>query len=914
MDYKETLNLPKTPFPMRGNLPVKEKQILAFWDEIDLYNALISLRKADPQFVLHDGPPYANGHIHLGTALNKILKDIIIRSRFMAGFRADYIPGWDCHGLPIETQAEKELKEKKADMSKIDVRRYCRTYAGRFIDIQRNEFKRLGGIGDWDHPYITMDFDYQATIIQEAKKFFERGEVYRRKKPVYWCVNDQTALAEAEIEYEMKKDLAICVKFPLVSNEGFLPGIPGKRAFMLIWTTTPWTLPANLAIALNPDLRYVKVDAGDEVYIITEALVEDVMKKSEITDYRIVGEVSPEELKGLSFRHPFIDRPSVVVFADYVANDVGTGAVHIAPGHGEEDYETGLEYGLDVYSPVDEQGKFTNDVQFFKGMNVFESNPRVIEKLKELNVLLFTETIEHSYPHCWRCKKPIIFRATEQWFISMDSQGLRQRALDAVDKVAWIPGWGRDRIYNMLQARPDWCISRQRSWGVPITIFYCKECRKPYWSEQSFSNVVSEVKKYGADVWFEKDASYFLPEDAQCECGGRDFVKEDDILDVWFDSGSSFAAVVRKRPELRFPADLYLEGSDQHRGWFHSSLLISVGNDGIAPYESVLTHGFVVDGKGRKMSKSLGNSMAPEEIIDKYGAEILRLWVTYEDYRDDIRISKEIVDRIVETYRRIRNTFRFLHANIHEDFDPRRDRQPYENLSSLDKWLLSRLMKLIERVTEAYKTYAFHTIFHSIQNFCSVDLSALYLDIVKDRMYVGKKDSTKRRASQTVVFDTLLVLLKLAAPILAFTAEEMWGYMSAYVDEKSVLLTRFPEVKTEYINQDLEDEWDRVWRIREAVNKKIEEKRVEKVIGHPLDAKVVLTVPDDEYLLLSGLEELKDVLIVSQVELRKGPELQVEILRAEGPKCERCWQYSTDIETGGDYPNICKRCRDTLSS
>lgn len=914
MDYKETLNLPKTPFPMRGNLPVKEKQILAFWDEIDLYNALISLRKADPQFVLHDGPPYANGHIHLGTALNKILKDIIIRSRFMAGFRADYIPGWDCHGLPIETQAEKELKEKKADMSKIDVRRYCRTYAGRFIDIQRNEFKRLGGIGDWDHPYITMDFDYQATIIQEAKKFFERGEVYRRKKPVYWCVNDQTALAEAEIEYEMKKDLAICVKFPLVSNEGFLPGIPGKRAFMLIWTTTPWTLPANLAIALNPDLRYVKVDAGDEVYIITEALVEDVMKKSEITDYRIVGEVSPEELKGLSFRHPFIDRPSVVVFADYVANDVGTGAVHIAPGHGEEDYETGLEYGLDVYSPVDEQGKFTNDVQFFKGMNVFESNPRVIEKLKELNVLLFTETIEHSYPHCWRCKKPIIFRATEQWFISMDSHGLRQRALDAVDKVAWIPGWGRDRIYNMLQARPDWCISRQRSWGVPITIFYCKECRKPYWSEQSFSNVVSEVKKYGADVWFEKDASYFLPEDAQCECGGRDFVKEDDILDVWFDSGSSFAAVVRKRPELRFPADLYLEGSDQHRGWFHSSLLISVGNDGIAPYESVLTHGFVVDGKGRKMSKSLGNSMAPEEIIDKYGAEILRLWVTYEDYRDDIRISKEIVDRIVETYRRIRNTFRFLHANIHEDFDPRRDRQPYENLSSLDKWLLSRLMKLIERVTEAYRTYAFHTIFHSIQNFCSVDLSALYLDIVKDRMYVGKKDSTKRRASQTVVFDTLLVLLKLAAPILAFTAEEMWGYMSAYVDEKSVLLTRFPEVKTEYINQDLEDEWDRVWRIREAVNKKIEEKRVEKVIGHPLDAKVVLTVPDDEYSLLSGLEELKDVLIVSQVELRKGPELQVEILRAEGPKCERCWQYSTDIETGGDYPNICKRCRDTLSS
>jgi isoleucyl-tRNA synthetase len=914
MDYKETLNLPKTPFPMRGNLPVKEKQILAYWNEIDLYNSLISLRKEDPQFVLHDGPPYANGHIHLGTALNKILKDIIIRSRSMAGFRADYIPGWDCHGLPIETQAEKELKEQKTDMSKIDVRRYCRAYAGRFIDIQRGEFKRLGGIGDWDHPYVTMDFEYQAAIIQEARKFFERGEVYRKKKPVYWCANDQTALAEAEIEYEMKKDSAICVKFPLVSNDGFLPGVPDKKAFMLIWTTTPWTLPANLAIALNPDLKYVMVETKDEVFVITEALVEDVMKKAQIAEYKSAGEISAEDLKELSFKHPFIDRPSVVVFADYVANDVGTGAVHIAPGHGEEDYETGLEYGLDVYSPVDEQGRFTGEVQFFKGMKVFESNPIVIEKLKELNVLVFTETIEHSYPHCWRCKRPIIFRATEQWFISLDSHGLRQRALEAVDKVNWIPTWGRDRIYNMLQARPDWCISRQRSWGVPITIFYCKDCRKPYWSEQSFDKVVSEVKKYGADVWFEKDATYFLPQDAKCECGGKNFVKEEDILDVWFDSGSSFAAVVKKRTELRHPADLYLEGSDQHRGWFHSSLLISVGNDGTAPYESVLTHGFVVDGKGRKMSKSLGNSMAPEEIIDKYGAEILRLWVTYEDYRDDIRISKEIVDRIVETYRRIRNTFRFLHANIHQDFNPKQDRQPYESLSSLDKWLLSRLMKLIERVTEAYRTYAFHTIFHSIQNFCSVDLSALYLDIVKDRIYVGKKDSVKRRASQTVVFDTLLALLKLAAPILAFTTEEMWGYMGSYVNEKSVLLTQFPEIEKEYIDQGLEDEWDRVWRIREAVNKKIEEKRVEKVIGHPLDAKVVLTVPDDDFTLLAGLEELKDVLIVSQVELHKGSELGVEILRAEGPKCERCWQYSTDIETGGDYPNICKRCRDTLSS
>jgi len=915
MDYKSTLNLPKTPFPMRGNLPVKEKQILQHWEEIDLYGKLTRLRAGDVQFVLHDGPPYANGNIHLGTALNKILKDIIIRSKFMSGFRSDYVPGWDCHGLPIEHQAEKEMKARQKAMTKMEVRAYCRDYASRFLDIQRLEFKRLGGIGDWDHPYITMEYGYQATIIGEMAKFFERGEVYRKKKPVYWCINCRTALAEAEIEYELDTSTSVYVKFPLISHDVALKGYPDKPIFMLIWTTTPWTLPANLAIAINPEFTYVAVETNDEVYIAVRDLVADIMGKAGIAEYRVIGEISPDTLKGFAFRHPFIHRRSVVVFADYVAKDVGTGAVHTAPGHGEEDYATGLEYGLDVYSPVNEKGELTQDVEFFAGLKVFDANPVIIRKLKDLKALLFSEEIEHSYPHCWRCKKPVIFRATEQWFVSMDKGGLRARALKEIDKVTWIPAWGKERIYNMLSVRPDWCISRQRTWGVPITIFYCDACREPYWSHETFGRIIDEVSMHGADIWFEKDAAYFLPEGAQCRCGHTTFTKEEDILDVWFDSGSSFAAVLKKREELRFPADMYLEGSDQHRGWFHSSLLVAVANDHAAPYRSDLTHGFVVEGKGRKQSKTVGNVISPSEIIDKYGAEILRLWVTYEDYRDDIKISREIVDRIIETYRRIRNTFRFLHANISDAFDPEKERVAYEQLSSLDKWLLSRLQRVVERVREAYETYAFHTIYHTIHDFCAVDLSALYLDIIKDRMYVEKKGSVKRKASQTVVFESLICLVKLAAPILAFTTEEMWSYLWPLVPEESVHLAALPEVDPAFLNPALEAEWETIWRIREAVNKKIEEKRVQKVIGHPLDAKVVIAAPADEAAILRKLgDELKEVLIVSQVDVVDSPGQHVTVLRAEGLKCERCWQYATDVETTGTFPNICKRCRDTLTS
>ncbi len=916
MDYKDTLNLPKTPFPMRGNLPVKEKDMLARWQEIDLYRKMTEARKDSPAFILHDGPPYANGNIHLGTALNKILKDIIIKAKFMTGHRADYIPGWDCHGLPIEHQVEKNVKQKKLELSKLETRKECRAYARQFIDIQREEFKRLGGIGDWDHPYITMDFDYQATIIEEAAKFFIRGEVYRKKKPVYWCLSCETALAEAEIEYDTKRSSSIYVKFPYTGErEPVFAGYPDKPVHMLIWTTTPWTLPANLAIAVHPDFTYVTVETDKEVYIVLKDLLEDVMRRAGITGYRVIGEIDPETLRGLAFRHPFIDRQSVIIFADYVAADTGTGAVHTAPGHGEEDYETGLKYGLDIYSPVNEKGVFIDEVEFFKGMNVWEANPKVIEKLKELGLLLHTEEIEHSYPHCWRCKKPVIFRATEQWFVSMDSHGLRQKALAEVDRTRWIPSWGRDRIYNMLSVRPDWCISRQRTWGIPITIFYCEKCREPFWSEASFARVVEAVRQSGADVWFEKDAAHFLPDGTKCgHCGNTAFSKEQDILDVWFDSGVSWAAVCKKRRELEYPADLYLEGSDQHRGWFHSSLLTSVGNEGHAPYKAVLTHGFVVDGSGRKMSKSLGNVIAPNEVIEKFGAEILRLWVTYEDYRDDIKISKDIINRLVETYRRIRNTLRFLHANINEDFEPGRDTVPYEGLSLLDRWLLSRLARLIDRVRESYDNYTLHSIYHAVHNFCTVDLSALYLDIVKDRIYVEHADARKRRASQTVMYETLTTLVKLIAPVLSSTADEMWSYLKGYVAEESVFLAQFPAADRNLINGVIEEKWERIWRIRELANKKIEEKRTAKEIGHSLDTKVIIDAPDEDHAALMELgDELKDVFIVSQIEVRKAAALDVTVVRAEGDKCERCWQYDTNILRDGKFPNVCKRCADTLS-
>ncbi|MCX7857536.1 MAG: isoleucine--tRNA ligase [Deltaproteobacteria bacterium] len=916
MDYKNTLNLPKTEFPMKANLPQKEKEILDYWKRIELYKKLIERSKEKEAFILHDGPPYANGHIHLGTALNKILKDIIVKSKFMLGFRADFVPGWDCHGLPIEHQIEKELKEKNITTTKLEMRKLCRSYAEKYINIQREEFKSLSCLGDWENPYITMDYDYQASIIEEMMKFFLRGDVYRKKKPVYWCINCVTALAEAEIEYDIEESDSIYVKFPLKSGDiSFLGPFSKKPVFIMVWTTTPWTLPANLAVAINPNYKYVAVDIGEEICILLDELVPVVLKKKGITAHKVSDPIPHEKLRDLRFKHPFLERESIVVFANYVANDVGTGVVHIAPGHGEEDYETGIEYGLECFSPVDGHGNFTDEVEEFRGLNVFSANKPIIEKLQRIGMLFHKEKTQHSYPHCWRCKKPVIFRATEQWFISLDINGLRKKALEQIENVTWIPKWGRERIYNMLITRPDWCISRQRSWGIPITIFYCTDCGEPFWSETTFRKVIEEVRKRGADVWFEEEVSYFLDRGVTCKrCGGGNFIKEEDIVDVWFDSGVSWAAVCKKRNGLKYPADLYLEGSDQHRGWFHSSLLTSVGNEGIAPYRAVLTHGFVVDGSGRKMSKSLGNIIAPEEIVSKYGAEILRLWVVYEDFRNDIRISNEIVSRLVETYRRIRNTLRFLHANIY-DFDPKTDTVAYEDLSFIDKWILSRLNDVVRKCKDAYTQYNFHTIYHTLLNFSTVELSALYLDIVKDRLYVERKDSKKRRATQTTMYKILLSLVRLMAPVLSTTAEEMWLHLREFVKEESVFLSGFPEIEDKHTNTSVERIWDRISELKDAVNKKIEQKRGDKLIGHSLDAKVLIWVKKTDFDVLSSLEdELKDILIVSQLRLKEGEEFQVEVERADGNKCERCWHYSEDTGSYGIFTNVCKRCADILSS
>ena len=676
MDYKKTLNLPRTDFPMKANLAKREPVVMEKWEQLDLYAKLREVSKNRPRYVLHDGPPYANGHIHLGTALNKILKDMIVRSRQFMGYDSVYVPGWDCHGLPIEHQVEKELGEQRQGMSQLELRRRCREYAEKFVDIQRQEFKRLGVVGDWENPYLTMSYDYEATIARELGKFLTRGSVYKSKKPIYWCSSCRTALAEAEVEYEEHQSPSIYVKFPLIDSLGRkVSALNGQKVFVIIWTTTPWTIPANLAIALHPDYEYAVVKFGDEAWIIADGLVEEVMAKAEISDYEILARLAAADLEGMKCRHPFIDRESIIVQAPYVTLDAGTGCVHTAPGHGREDFETALKYDLEVYSPVDDDGCFTADVPYFAGQFVFDANNGVNEKIAEQGSLVKKESITHTYPHCWRCKEPVIFRATEQWFISMESNDLRHNALQSIEKeVEWIPSWGQERIHGMIENRPDWCISRQRAWGVPITVFYCQECNEILADSAVLEHVVSRFAEKGADIWFAEEAVDLLPAGTKCsECGGSTFTKEMDILDVWFESGVSYAAVLEPREDLHSPAELYLEGSDQHRGWFHSSLLAAMGTRGHAPYRTVLTHGFVVDGAGRKMSKSLGNVIAPDEVIQKYGAEILRLWVAAEDYRDDIRISEEILQRLSEAYRRIRNTCRFLLGNL-KDYDPERDR------------------------------------------------------------------------------------------------------------------------------------------------------------------------------------------------------------------------------------------------
>ncbi len=927
MDYKSSLNLPKTPFPMRANLIKREPDMIDKWDRENLYGIIRKASEGRKHFMLHDGPPYANGNIHMGTAFNKVLKDIIIKTRQMAGYDAPYVPGWDCHGLPIEHKVDSELGPQKAGMTQVEIRRFCREYAEKFIDIQRDEFKRLGVLGEWENPYLTMNFPYEATIVREFGEFAMNGGLIRSKKPIYWCTSCRTALAEAEVEYGPHDSPSIFVKFPSITDlSDKYPSLRDKKVSYVIWTTTPWTIPANLAIALHPDFDYVAVDIGnEEVLILAEGLTTVCMDTFGITSYKVLEELRASDLENMKARHPLYDRESVVVLAPYVTLEAGTGCVHTAPGHGREDYETGLKYGLDIYSPLDDGGCFTDEAFLFTGMNVFDANPEVNSRLKEAGALLKEERITHDYPHCWRCKKPVIFRSTEQWFISMSSNDLRKKALEAIRKVRWIPAWGEERIYNMIANRPDWCISRQRAWGVPLTLFYCEDCGEIVISREIIDHVAGMVKESGADVWFSEPVEALLPPGTACpSCGGKGFSKETDILDVWFDSGVSYAAVMEARDYLDSPSDLYLEGSDQHRGWFHSSLLCSVGTRGNAPYRSVLTHGFVVDGTGKAMHKSAGNVISPKELTDKYGAEIIRLWVSAEDYRDNIRLSSEILERLTDAYRRIRNTCRYLLGNLY-DFDPSTDPVPYAEMEELDRWALHRLQETARRLLKAYDEYEFHAVYHGLHNFCVLDLSSFYLDILKDRLYASPPNSRLRRSAQTAMHEILETLVRLMAPVLSFTADEVWPYMPDTGRGPSVHADLFFPVKEEYLDPGLAERWDVVVRVRREVTRALELARKEKRIGHSLDSVVKLGVSGELKAALSSFEaQLRSVFIVSSARLVPIEEVAEEFASEEveglrilvdqttEPKCERCWVHDSTIGEDVNHPNICRRCSDAL--
>jgi isoleucyl-tRNA synthetase len=925
MDYKETLNLPRTDFPMKADLPRREPLFLERWAEMDLYAKIRAQSQGRPKFILHDGPPYANGHIHLGHALNKILKDIIIKSRQMTGFDSPYVPGWDCHGLPIEHQVDKELKAKKLRLSQVEVRQRCRAYAGKFIDIQRAEFKRLGVLGNWDQPYLTMNNAYVAEILEEYGQFYFSGAIHRSKKPIHWCATCRTALAEAEVEYENEKSPSVFVKFSLVKAPEQVPELGSyKNVSLVIWTTTPWTLPANLAIAVHPDLEYVAMDLGDEIQVMAADLAPGLLIQWGLAGQEIL-KVKGRKLEGAICRHPWLERDSQVILANYVTLEAGTGLVHIAPGHGQEDYDSGRKYNLQPYSPVDDGGKFTQEVPEFAGQRVWEANAGIIELLKKRGKLLAAQEMTHSYPHCWRCKQPIIFRATEQWFISMEANDLRQKALAAIDRVTWIPRWGRERIYQMVERRPDWCISRQRAWGVPIVAFHCEECGQVVLTPEILEGIIARVRHEGADFWFAAPSAELLPPGTTCACGCSDFKKETDILDVWFDSGVSWAAVVEPDPTLSLPANLYLEGSDQHRGWFHSSLLTCVGTRDYAPYQGVLTHGFVVDGEGRKMSKSLGNVIAPQEVMDKYGAEILRLWVAAEDYRDDVRLSPDILKQLADAYRRFRNTARFMLGNL-SDFDPERHWLAPEKREELDRLALSWLAQLLARVKRAYEDYEFHQAFHRLHQFCAVEMSAIYLDILKDRLYVSQADSWERKSAQSTLLDLLQGLTLAMAPILSFTADEIWEYIPGSGRPESVHLASFPEPPPGFPDEALLAKYDFLLKVRGEINRSLEEARKEKRIAASQEAVVYLEATGERYEKLKDqIQELQTLaqvaeLKVEPIEVLSGggviseeiSGLAVAVSKAAGEKCVRCWFHYPGVGEDPRHPQVCARCRQVL--
>jgi isoleucyl-tRNA synthetase len=915
MDYKNTLNLPKTDFPMRANLARKEPVLLDKWYSQDLYGQISEARKNAPMYILHDGPPYANGHIHIGTALNKILKDIVVKHKTMSGFNTPYLPGWDCHGLPIEHNVMKELGESAKSMSNIDIRAECAAYAERFVSVMRDEFKRLGGLGEWERPYLTMSNSYEATIVREFQNILLDNRVYSGNKPVHWCCSCQTALAEAEVEYGNHTSDSIWVKFSVIDDlENAVPELAGKtNVNVIIWTTTPWTIPSNLAIALHPSLDYVAFQSGDQIYIVAEALYRDTVDICKMPSPEITARFKGAVLEGYFCHHPLFDRKSKLVLADYVTFETGTGCVHTAPGHGQEDFETGKRYGLEIYNPVEDDGRFRSDLPLFGGLHVFKANAAVLDQLQKTGMLLASDSLDHSYPHCWRCKEPVIFRATRQWFISIDHKNLRRKALDEIDRVQWIPAWGKERIYAMIENRPDWCVSRQRTWGVPITVLTCGKCDEILRNPAVSDRLVNLVLQSGVNIWWTASDDELVGDASCANCGHKKFKREQDIVDVWFESGVSHRAVLTAENGLRWPADLYLEGSDQHRGWFNSSLVTSVANYDKAPYGAVLTHGFVVDGDGKKMSKLLGNVIAPIDIIKQNGADMLRLWVASEDYTEDVRISGEILERTTEIYRRLRNTARFM-LGILADFDPGTMAMPAVDMTPYDRFLLHCWENVKKTILKAYETFSFHNVIKALLQFCIQDLSNRFLDISKDRLYCNLNNDHSRRSAQNAAYLIVHEMTRLLAPVLVFTAEEIWSFIPGESD--SVHLAFLPDLHPEHNDTKLAILWNRFMEIRTMVGLHLENARRTKLIGHSLEAKLIINCGQDDYDLLKSMEtnSLPELFIVSQVELvldqrrQSSDDIDFEIHHADGKKCERCWKY--DVKTGEskDYPTLCPRC------
>ncbi|MGI8917038.1 MAG: isoleucine--tRNA ligase [Pyrinomonadaceae bacterium] len=972
LDLKKTVNLPKTGFAQKANLAQNEPARLKKWSELKLYELIRQDRACAEKFVLHDGPPYANADIHLGTALNKILKDFIVKSRTMMGFDAPYVPGYDCHGLPIELYVDRKLGAKKANMPPVAIRRACREHASEALKRQTRDFQRLGIFGEWDNPYLTMSNHYEAETARLFGRFVERGYVYKGARPVYWCIHDQTALAEAEVEYHQHTSPSVYVKFPLRSDPALIdPALAGRKVFVLIWTTTPWTLPANLGIAVHPDFEYSAFAHNDEVFIVASELLESVAEKCGLLaiaagPLQVLAHFPGSKLDRLECGHAWLDRPSLLMVGEHVtlggeadaeveldvreARDPkktgksGTGCVHTAPGHGHDDFVIGKKYGLEIYCPVDNAGHFTPEVEHFAGWGVFDANSKIVEFMRERDVLLFTENYEHRYPHCWRCKNPVIFRATPQWFISMDRAGgpvverdedgrdrsnftdnfsdasvsgansLRAAAISEIERVQWLPSWGVDRMRNMFKGRPDWCVSRQRVWGVSIPVFYCSKCNEPVADPQIINRVADVFEKESADAWYTRSATELLPEGYRCsKCDGQEWTKETDILDVWFDSGSSSIAVLEHRPELRWPADVYIEGGDQFRGWFNSSLMIGLAVHNRAPYKTVLTHGWTVDAQGKAMHKSAGNAVPPDEVIKESGAEILRLWCASSNYFDDMRCSEEILQRVTDGYRKLRNTARFALGNLH-GFVPEQHAVAEADMLEIDRWALAELDAVTRKARQAYDDYEFHAVYHALYNFCTVALSARYFDIIKDRLYTFAPRSHARRSAQTALYKIADALARLLGPILAFTADEIWENLpdGAAARLVSVHLATFPEAREE-ADDDRFTKWEQLFEVREDVLRALEEARTAKHIGSSLEARVEISAAGATYNLLEQhLDDLRYLFIVSQVDVLRAEsaanEVAIKILAAEGNKCERCWNYSAHVGESAKYPTVCERC------